>query len=635
MTQPTNLGKGLFQQQPTSTPSVGGMGGMFGQTQPGQAGKNKNENLGVFGATATNQGMQTPGMGFSSSVFPQTSTPGLMSVTATTQPGLFGGTGNIGGGPGIFGGGPTNQPTGIPQNQTGINIFNQQPQAGIQQIQNLGTGLTPGMQFGLGQQQNPPSGSGLFGATTSSNIFGGGATTTSTGGILGQSVMGGTSTLQQPSNTMGMMGKPGVFGNTMGQTQPQGFQAGNLGMGGSISTGIQQPPMKGSHVYKYQPTRTQETSIANGSQKTDITFMSTITAMPEYASKSIEELRYEDFSNKKQGIIPQTMQQPMGNLIQPSQQSNMGMFGTQSSLLGPQKNNPFQSNTLQNQPIQQPSIGGSLFSQNKDNKTSFMQNQPLTQQPQQQSLGMGFFQQPASNTMGFTQQPQQQTPNLLGNLQQAGSTNLGSGLFQTKSILSPSKMGTQNQPDFKGIGGMGTTTSTQPSGMGGLFGNQQQSSLFGSTTSTTAVPSMSLGGTQQSTGLFQQTKPQTTSLFSTTPSMMSNQPLSQPSLFEPSKGLGSTTQQTGGFQGGLFAPTQQQTPAPTQQQYSTITQLQVTPESADFRNYLTNSMYKQKSITELLNDLQRHYQEQDFFLNDDYDSRKPKLTREINLGESK
>ena len=55
-----------------------------------------------------------------------------------------------------------------------------------------------------------------------------------------------------------------------------------------------------SHV-RYQPTKASETS--NVSNKVETINLFTITAMPEFQPKCIEELRYEDYKIKKTGPV--------------------------------------------------------------------------------------------------------------------------------------------------------------------------------------------------------------------------------------------------------------------------------------------------------------------------------------------
>jgi hypothetical protein len=672
LNQPQNMNKGLFTQPSTNT------GGIFGSTpSTGNTGINLNKNLGIFGSTTTNPTMQPSGMGFSSSVFPQTAGPGMMTQpgNVTTQPsgGIFGTSHGVGG---VFG----TQTTG-PTQTPGFNIFGQQPQTGMQPTQPSGTGLTGGMGFGLGQQpqqqQTQPMGTGLFGTTPSTgstNVFGGPSTTT-TGGLFGQGGIGTTTGMQQqqPPSGMGVMGKTGgMFSTTIGPTQPSGFQTGTTTGFGPISTGMPQTQVKGTHMIKYQPTRTQESSNANGSHRMDNVHLNTITAMPEFSSKSIEELRYEDFSNKKLGIVPQQMgATSMLSTQQPT--TSTSMFGTQTmmnTLNQPQKSTLFQGTSFQTQQPQQNVGKTSMFQTGTQNQQGLFGTQPTTQtQPQQ---GIGLFQQtqqPGGSTGGLFSQ--QQTTSQFGGLTQTGGTNLGSSLFQQKSIMSPGKTTTQTQPSFgMGFGG-NTSTNLQPStstGLGGgAFGTTMTtggvlggpsitnpgfstgtSSLFGSTqTGGGLTGSFNTGlGTQLTSGttglgggLFQQqAKPQQTPLFG------SSSQMGQPTQIQPTTGLFDTSnkgglvsgmQNTQGMSGSLFTPSMPTQIGPSQQQYPTVTQVQVTPESADFKNYLTSSMYKQKSITELLNDLQRHYLEQDFFLNEDYYTSKPKISRDINLGESK
>ncbi|KAL5281480.1 NUP98 family protein [Megaselia abdita] len=95
----------------------------------------------------------------------------------------------------------------------------------------------------------------------------------------------------------------------------------------------------GSSIAKYQPTNSTDTLVKNNQQNSISTRQHCITAMKEYENKSLEEIRFEDYSANRKGVVmgantsifssPQQQQQPT---------SQMNLFGTQQQTQPQQAN---------------------------------------------------------------------------------------------------------------------------------------------------------------------------------------------------------------------------------------------------------------------------------------------------------
>lgn len=720
-------GSGIFGQQSTPNPmsSAPTTGGLFGSTQPSGGGLFGNQqqqqqpqpqqggfglfNQPTFGSTVQQQGSGLFGgqMGQNQQQ-PQTS--GLFGSIGSGigQPqqqqgasGLFGG---IGGGLGQI---TQTQPQGglfsststfgQPQQGQQIGSFQSMGLGGIgqnqqqQQQQNMGSSL-------FGQQANTMTNStqqtGIFGTS----VFGGGsAGIGQTGGLLG-------STTTKPGGLFGSTTGSGL-GNVMG-----GTSTGFMGIGQQQQ--IQQPHMQqqqsnvttGTYPFAYQPTQTQEQSNVNGQQKLDKINLISITAIEYYCKKSIEELRYEDFINKKNGLQPPKPQQGgfslssgMGqgsgtgissNLGVICQSTGNGLFsanpqlGTGSStftagIMGQQQKTQtsslfapsggISSTGFGLQQTQQPQQTGGLFgptSTSTGNQGYSMTAQPTSTNVMFSSnapstMGTGLLGGPStlsksqmttSNLFGQPQQQQPQQGGLFSTVQQQPQTNQqGGGLFSNTALQQQVGVGIGQSIQSQPQGGLFGQQPAQNTGAGGLFGAnvispQKTGGLFGQTTNQPTL------GTQPTTsGLFgQSTQPslvgqQTTTggLFSTTsttqPSdggLFGAKPVSSGGLFGQSITTPSTSQ-------GLFGQTTSNLQQKTSELFSSPTNAvpniqQGAPlfpiQATDYKNFLVSSLEKKKTISDMLNDLQREYLEQEF-LYDEYKRREK--AKEINLSESK
>ncbi|XP_045489033.1 nuclear pore complex protein Nup98-Nup96 isoform X2 [Pieris rapae] len=342
--------------------------------------------------------------------------------TSTAGGGLFGQTNTSGG---LFGGAPAANPT---------------PAFGSTGFGSFGASTTTGGLFGANT-----SSTGLFGNTQNNTAFGAkpagfgfGSTPTagpSTGGLFssGASTSGGL--FSQPTNTLG----------------------GGAASGGLFSTntgafGQQQQAAGTAHV-KYHPVVGTDVVVKGGASQTVNIRHHCITCMKEYDSKSLEELRLEDYTAGRKGSSSGVFgfQQPADNTVKPIFNSSFGQPATTTapSLFG----------------------GGSLGTTSAFGQT---------------------------NTFSFGNTGQNTTTTGLfgANKSAFGATpTTGTGLFGATTTQAPA-FGTTTSTF-----GFGPTTQNQQSG--GLFGAKSTTGAFGST-ATSGFGSFGSGGlfgakTQQTT----------------------------------------------------------------------------------------------------------------------------------------
>lgn len=171
------------------------------------------------------------------------------------------------------------------------------------------------MAFGFGQQQQQPS----------TSLF--------------------SSNPAQPQQTS-LFGQAGTTTNTTG--------GGGL-FGSPAQTGFGQPANNqqgGTAIAKFQAPQETDTLMKGSTQSYVQTKQQCITFMREYAEKSLEELRFEDYAanrkgpqggagmfvpSQQTGVFGATAQQPQANSLFGGQQNNQqttGLFGTAQNTLG-------------------------------------------------------------------------------------------------------------------------------------------------------------------------------------------------------------------------------------------------------------------------------------------------------------
>nr|KAF6343280.1 nucleoporin 98 and 96 precursor [Pipistrellus kuhlii] len=341
--------------------------------------------------------------------------------------------------------------------------------------QNTGFGTTSGGAFGtsafgssnntgglFGNSQTKPG--GLFGsssfsqpATSTSTGFGFGTSTGTSNSLFGAASTG-TSLFSSQNNAFAQ-NKPtgfgnfgtstssgGLFGTTNTTSNPFGSTSGSL-FGPSSFTAAP----TGTTI-KFNPLTGTDTMVKAGVSTNISTKHQCITAMKEYESKSLEELRLEDYQANRKG---------------PQNQVGAGTtgFGT----------NP-----------------GGLFGQQNQQTTSLF-NKPFAQATTTQNTGFSFgntstIGQPSTNTMGLFGVTQASQPGgLFGtatNTSTGTAFGTGTGLFgQTNTgfgAVGSTLFGNNKLTTF------GTSTTSAPSfgtTSGGLFGfgtNTSGNSIFGS-----------------------------------------------------------------------------------------------------------------------------------------------------------
>ncbi|XP_030055686.1 nuclear pore complex protein Nup98-Nup96 isoform X2 [Microcaecilia unicolor] len=386
----------------------------------------------------------------------------------------------------------------------------------------------------FGNTQSKPG--GLFGSSTFSQP----ATSSSTTGFGFGTSTGNTSSLFGTANTGG-----GLFSsqnNAFAQNKTTGF--GNFGTStssGSLfgTTNTTANPFGGTSgslfgpasfaavptgtTIKFNPPTGTDTMVKGGVSTNISTKHQCITAMKEYESKSLEELRLEDYqANRKgpQNTVGTGTATGLFGASAATSSTSTGLFGSSTTnagfSYGPNKTafgtstSGFGANT------------GSLFGQPQQTTTSLF-SKPFGQPTTTQNTGFSFGN---TNTLG---QPQTNTLGLFGATQ---PTQTGSIFGAATNTNTAAAFGTgtslfgQPNTGFSSVGstlfgnksaGFGTSTTSAPSfgtATSGLFGigtNTTGTSLFGNKPATGTL------GTGFSTGFG-------TAIGAGQPSLFGNQP---------------------------------------------------------------------------------------------------------------
>uniref|UniRef100_G1S672 Nuclear pore complex protein Nup98-Nup96 n=1 Tax=Nomascus leucogenys TaxID=61853 RepID=G1S672_NOMLE len=381
--------------------------------------------------------------------------------------------------------------------------------------QNTGFGTTSGGAFGtsafgssnntgglFGNSQAKPG--GLFGtssfsqpATSTSTGFGFG-TSTGTANTLFGTASTGTSLFSSQNNAFAQ-NKPtgfgnfgtstssgGLFGTTNTTSNPFGSTSGSL-FGPSSFTAAP----TGTTI-KFNPPTGTDTMVKAGVSTNISTKHQCITAMKEYESKSLEELRLEDYQANRKGPQNQVGAGTTTGLFgsSPATSSATGLFSsstTNSGFAYGQNKTAFGTSTT--------GFGtnpGGLFGQQNQQTTSLF-SKPFGQATTTQNTGFSFgntstIGQPSTNTMGLFGVTQASQPGgLFGtatNTSTGTAFGTGTGLFgQTNTgfgAVGSTLFGNNKLTTF------GSSTTSAPSfgtTSGGLFGfgtNTSGNSIFGS-----------------------------------------------------------------------------------------------------------------------------------------------------------
>ncbi|XP_036114957.1 nuclear pore complex protein Nup98-Nup96 isoform X4 [Molossus molossus] len=381
--------------------------------------------------------------------------------------------------------------------------------------QNTGFGTTSGGAFGtsafgssnntgglFGNSQTKPG--GLFGtnsfsqpATSTSTGFGFGTSTGTSNSLFGTASTG-TSLFSSQNNAFAQ-NKPtgfgnfgtstssgGLFGTTNTTSNPFGSTSGSL-FGPSSFTAAP----TGTTI-KFNPLTGTDTMVKAGVSTNISTKHQCITAMKEYESKSLEELRLEDYQANRKGPQNQVGAGTTTGLFgsSPATSSATGLFSsstTNSGFAYGQNKTGFGTSTT--------GFGtnpGGLFGQQNQQTTSLF-SKPFAQATTTQNTGFSFgntstLGQPSTNTMGLFGVTQASQPGgLFGtatNTSTGTAFGTGTGLFgQTNTgfgAVGSTLFGNNKLTTF------GTSTTSAPSfgtTSGGLFGNKPTLTL-GTNTNT-------------------------------------------------------------------------------------------------------------------------------------------------------
>lgn len=201
--------------------------------------------------------------------------------------------------------------------------------------------------------------------------------------------------VQKPAGFGFNTNQSSLFGQPSTSTTSTGF-----GTFGSTGTSAFSQPQtmsaNGTAIAKYQPHSGTDTLMKNGQTNNVSTRQHCITAMKEYESKSLEELRLEDYSANRKG--------PQAGGVQPaglfgttpqntsifgtpaSQPQSTGLFGTQTT-----------TNTMGGFGTNQGTFGQPAPAFGAQNQTQSLFNKPANTFGQTTNT---FSQQPASNMFG-------------------------------------------------------------------------------------------------------------------------------------------------------------------------------------------------------------------------------------------
>uniref|UniRef100_A0A8B9VJ17 Nuclear pore complex protein Nup98-Nup96 n=1 Tax=Anas zonorhyncha TaxID=75864 RepID=A0A8B9VJ17_9AVES len=376
--------------------------------------------------------------------------------------------------------------------------------------QNAGFGTTSGGAFGtsafgsnnntgglFGSTQTKPG--GLFGSTTfnqpatssTSTGFGFGTSTGTSNSLFGTTSTGGglfssqsNAFAQNKPAGFGNFGTStssgGLFGTTNTTSNPFGSTSGSL-FGPTSFTAAP----TGTTI-KFNPPTGTDTMVKSGVSTNINTKHQCITAMKEYESKSLEELRLEDYQANRKGPTNPVGAGATAGLFGSSTATSStatGLFGSSTTNTGfsyGQNKTAFGTSTT--------GFGtgttGGLFGQQPQTTSLF--NKPFGQATTTQNTGFSFgntntLGQPNTNTMGLFGATQPSQPG--GLFGTAANTNAGTGFGTGTSLFGQTNTGfglVMLIYVFKFLPATGTLGTGIGTGFGTALG-AGQTSLFGNT----------------------------------------------------------------------------------------------------------------------------------------------------------
>uniref|UniRef100_A0A8C0AVJ2 Nuclear pore complex protein Nup98-Nup96 n=1 Tax=Buteo japonicus TaxID=224669 RepID=A0A8C0AVJ2_9AVES len=395
--------------------------------------------------------------------------------------------------------------------------------------QNAGFGTTSGGAFGtsafgsnnntgglFGSTQTKPG--GLFGSTTfnqpatssTSTGFGFGTSTGTSNSLFGTTSTGGG--LFSSQNNAFAQNKPagfgnfgtstssgGLFGTTNTTSNPFGSTSGSL-FGPTSFTAAP----TGTTI-KFNPPTGTDTMVKSGVSTNINTKHQCITAMKEYESKSLEELRLEDYQANRKGPSNPVGAGAAAGLFGSSTATSStatGLFGSSTTNTGfsyGQNKTAFGTSTT--------GFGtgttGGLFGQ--QSQTTSLFNKPFGQATTTQNTGFSFgnttLGQPNTNTMGLFGVTQPSQPG--GLFGTAANTNAGTGFGTGTGLFGQANTGF-------GVGGSVFISPATALGAGqtSLFGNTQPklggtlgTGAFGAPGFNTSTATLGFGAPQPAVAL--------------------------------------------------------------------------------------------------------------------------------------
>ncbi|KAH8583739.1 nucleoporin [Cryptosporidium sp. chipmunk genotype I] len=451
-------------------------GGGFGSNQ------NQQSSGGLFGAsTSFGVGIGQQGASQNINTVQQNSTGLFNSSTplfgGNVSPGLFGSTGSS-----ISGFGNTGQSSVFGQPSNGLFGQSMSTFGGNQQISSTQPSI-----FGSNSSSTIGPNSGFFNSSPANNSGGFGSFQNSFGTSGG---LGGQSSQSNPSNYFGQQNSSGIFGSmpiqTFGNTSSSPF-GGTMGTNSNIFGA-----KKGTNGITFQPVVDRDS---------DARIMSIVFQKDIDQKKSVEELRWEDYQEKRGPVNSLSI-----NTNFSTNTNNFGNGSFSNSGFGPSS----QGNSISNSIFGQPQTP--FLSSTTPQNSLFGSNGSSSGLGQTSILGQGL-----QNSQSNVSNPQFVSNNsgLFGNSNSTSSFSLqsstsgsSSGLFSTPSLFSSNSNNSavNNNNNNNNLGGSisslnsGNLFGQQPSNLGSLDNSFKTSgSLFAGGPATSNSTSLSLFNSNSNT----------------------------------------------------------------------------------------------------------------------------------------